>query len=409
VSAEVKLRVMFDITRELGRTLTLDAVLPKVLDSLFRVFVHADRGLIVLADHRGDLIPRWIKARQSGREAVCISQTLVRRVVESKQALLLKEIPTDAADSVVASGICAAVCVPLLDSRGNAIGVIQLDTLNPQKSFQQEDLELLASVAIQAGMTIENAQFHEWVMRRKEMDQDLQLANEVQRAFLPKCPPSVAGYEFFDYYRAAVLVGGDYYDYIELPNGRLAVLVADVAGKRMAAAMVMARVSAEAKFCLATESRPGDAMNKLNDRLCHLEIERFVTMAILVLDPRTHHVMMVNAGHMPPLCRRADGTIEELGANVSGVPLGIIPGTKYQETAITLSPGESITLYTDGVSDALDPHGKAFHTDRIREHLQNAGSGVETLGGTVIGAVQRFIGDRPQSDDICLVCLGRAS
>lgn len=407
VSAEVKLRVMFEITRELGRTLTLDAVLPKVLNSLFRVFVHADRGLIVLTDERGELIPRWTKARQPGRDAVRISQSIVRRVVESKQALLLKEIPSDASDSVIDSGICAAVCAPLLDSRGHAIGVIQLDTLDPNQSFQHEDLELLASVAVQAGMTIENAQFHEWVIRRKEIDQDLQLANEVQRAFLPKCPPAVAGYAFFDYYRAAVLVGGDYYDYVELPDGRVAVLVADVAGKRMAAAMVMARVSAEAKFCLATESRPGAAMNKLNDRLCHLEIDRFVTMAILVLDPRTHQVTMVNAGHMPPLCRRADGTVEELGAEQSGLPLGIIPGTKYQETGVALGPGESLTLYTDGVSDALDPHGKCFQTRRIRSHLQNGGSGVQTLGGAVIGAVLQFMGDRPQMDDICLVCLGR--
>ncbi len=337
VGAEAKLRVLFEITRELGRTLTLDAVLPKVLDGLFRVFLQADRGFIVLTDEHGGLIPRWTKARKPGEGSIRISQTIVRRVIESKQAELLKDIPSDAPESI--RGIRAAVCAPLLDSAGNAIGVIQLDTLNQRKSFQQEDLELLACVAIQAGMTIENAQFHEWAMRRKEIEHDLQLANEVQRAFLPKSPPTLAGYDFYAYYRPAVLVGGDYYDYVELPDGRTAILVADVAGKRLAAAMVMARVSAEAKFCLATESRPGAAMNKLNDRLCGLEVERFVTMVILVLDPRTHHVTIVNAGHMPPLCRRADGTVEELGAALSGIALGIIPDQEYQETTITLAPG----------------------------------------------------------------------
>lgn len=407
VSAEVKLRVLFDITRELGRTLTLDAVLPKVLDSLFRVFLHADRGLIVLADDRGELVPRWVKARKPSRDAVCISQTLVRRVVESKQALLLKEIPCDASDSLMGSGISALVSAPLLDSAGQAIGVIQLDTLNPQKSFQHEDLELLASVAVQAGMTIENAQFHDWLIRRKEVDQDLQLANEVQRAFLPRCSPAIPGYEFFNYYRAAVLVGGDYYDYVELPDGRMVVLVADVAGKSMAAAMVMARVSAEAKYCLATEGAAGAAMNRLNDRLCQLQIERFVTMAILVLDPRTHQVTLVNAGHMPPLCRRADGAIEELGAEESGLPLGIIPGTKYQETVVLLRPGESLTLYTDGVSDAMDFRNQCFQTHRICRCLQDGDGGVQVLGHAIIRAVQEFIGSRPQTDDICLVCLGR--
>jgi len=255
-------------------------------------------------------------------------------------------------------------------------------------------------------MTIENAQFHEWAMRRKEIEHDLQLANEVQRAFLPKSPPTVAGYDFFAYYRPAVLVGGDYYDYVELPDGRTAILVADVAGKRLAAAMVMARVSAEAKFCLATERGPGTAMNKLNDRLCGLEVERFVTMVILVLDPRTHHVTIVNAGHMPPLCRRADGTVEELGAALSGIALGIIPDQEYQETTITLAPGESLTMYTDGVTDARNAGGKDYQLHRIRGHVQ-AGGGVQNLGQVIIDDVGQFMGDHPQADDICLVCLGR--
>lgn len=404
VSAEAKLRVLFDITRELGRALTLDVVLPKVLDGLFRVFVQADRGFIVLSDGRGGLVPRWTKARKPGEGSICISQTIVRRVIESKRAELLKDIPSDASESV--RGIRAAVCAPLLDSAGNAIGVIQLDTLNQQKSFQQEDLELLACVAIQAGMTVENAQFHEWAMRRKEIELDLQLANEVQRAFLPKSAPTIAGYEFYAYYRPAVLVGGDYYDYVELPDGRTAIIVADVAGKRLAAAMVMARVSAEAKFCLATEGRPGAAMNKLNGRLCGLEVDRFVTMVILVLDPRTHEVTVVNAGHMPPLCRRADGSVEEVGAAASGTVLGILPGIAYEETTIVLGPGESVTMFTDGVTDARNVGDQCYGTDPVRGHVRTSG-GIQNLGQAIIDDVGQFMGDRPQADDICLVCLGR--
>ncbi len=404
VGAEVKLRVLFDITRELGRTLTLDTVLPKVLDGLFKVFPQADRGFVVLADERGGLVPRWTRARNPGEDSIRISQTIVRRVLESKHAELLKDFPRDASDSL--RGIRAAVCAPLLDSGGDAIGVIQLDTLNQRKTFLQEDLELLACVAIQAGMTIENAQFHEWAMRRKELELDLELANEVQQAFLPKSPPSIAGYDFYAYYRPAVLVGGDYYDYVELPDGRTAIIVADVAGKRLAAAMVMARVSAEAKFCLAAEGRPGAALNKLNDRLCGLEVDRFVTMVLLVLDPRTHRVTIVNAGHMPPLWRRFDGSVEKLGAALSGIALGIIPQQQYRETTITLAPGESLTLYTDGVTDARDADGRDYQSHRVLGHVQ-AGGGVQDLGQAIIDDVDHFMGDHPQADDICLVCLGR--
>ena len=319
VSAEVKLGVLFELTRELGRKLTLDAVLPKVLDSLFRVFPQADRGFIVLTDDRGRLIPRWTKTRRPSDDSIRISQTVIRQVLESKQSQLREVIPDDlqATDSLL--GIGFFVCAPLLDSTERAIGVIHLDTLHRRKPFKREDMELLASVAIQAGMTIENAQVHETVVQLQKIELDVQMANEVQRAFLPKGPPAFAGYVFFDYYNAARLVGGDYYDYVELPDGRTAIIVADVAGKGVAAALVMARVSAEAKFCLATEPRPGDAMNRLNDRLCLLEIDRFVTMVILVLDPRTHDVTIVNAGHMPPFWRRVDGTVEEPGRNTSGM------------------------------------------------------------------------------------------
>ncbi len=409
VSAEVKLGVLFDITRELGRKLTLDAVLPKVLDSLFRVFPQADRGFIVLTDDQGRLIPRWTKTRKPGDDSIRISQTVVRQVLETKQAQLREVLPEDlqAADSLV--GIGFFVCAPLLDSTERAIGVIHLDTLHRRKPFKRQDMELLASVAIQAGMTIENAQVHETVVQLQKIELDVQLANEVQRAFLPKRPPACAGYAFFDYYNAARSVGGDYYDYVQLPDGRTAIIVADVAGKGVAAALVMARVSAEAKFCLATEPRPSEAMNRLNDRLCLLEIDRFVTMVILVLDPRTHDVTIVNAGHMPPIWWRADGTVEEPSRNTSSMALGIVPGIEYQEAVISLGPGESLTLYTDGVTDATDASGQDFQTQRIRDHVKKAGGSAQNLGQAIVSDLQQFIGSHPQTDDICLVCVARVA
>jgi serine phosphatase RsbU (regulator of sigma subunit) len=169
----------------------------------------------------------------------------------------------------------------------------------------------------------------------------------------------------------------------------------------------MARVSAEAKFCLATEPRPGVAMNRLNDRLCLLHIDRFVTMVILVLDPRTHQVTIVNAGHMPPIWRRADGTVEEPGRNASSMALGIVPGVEYRETVISLGPGDSLTMYTDGVTDATDASGKDFQAHRIMGHVKNAGGSAQDLGQAIISDLQQFIGSHPQTDDICLVCMAR--
>jgi len=407
LNAEAKLNALFDISRQLRRKLTLDAVLPNVLDNLFRVFPQADRGFIVLLDEHGRLIPRWTKTRRPSDDSIRISQTVIREVLETKQAQLREVLPNDvqAADSL--HGIGFFVCAPLLDSAEKAIGVIHLDTLHRRKVFRRTDMELLAIVANQAGMTIENAQFHETVVQLQKIELDVQLAHDVQQAFLPKHPPPLAGYAFFNYYNPARLVGGDYYDYVTLPDGRTAILVADVAGKGVAAALVMARVSAEAKFCLATEPCPGDAMNRLNDRLCLLQVDRFVTMAMLVLNPRTYGLTIVNAGHMPPIWRRADGTVAEPSRNTSGMALGICPGIQYQEDVITLGPGESLTMYTDGVTDARNSRGEDYLAARVLGHVKSIAAGAQELGQAIIGDLQAFIGSHPQTDDICLVCMSR--
>ena len=139
---------------------------------------------------------------------------------------------------------------------GEALGVIQLDALDPLNRFRQEDLDVLASVASQAAFAIENAQLHEAAMHDQALRRELAVAHEVQRGFLPAAAPHIPGYDFFEFYQPANQLGGDYYDYIELPGGRLAVVVADVSGKGISAALLMAKLSAETRFCLASEPQP---------------------------------------------------------------------------------------------------------------------------------------------------------
>lgn len=406
-SLEARLAALRDITRELGRSLALDEVLPKVLDSLFRIFRHADRGFIVLLNAEGQLVVRWSKAsEQRLGEPIKFSHTIVQRVMESRQAELRRDALRDltpTSDSIRAEGIRSVICAPLLEATGKAIGVIELDTKDPRKHFRLDDLNILASVAGQAGMAIERAQFHELLLRRQEGEK---LAEEVQLALLPRARPNIAGYGFFDYYKPAEYIGGDYYDYIPLPDGRLAVVVADVMGGGVPAAMLMARVSGEAKFCLATEPQPAAALMRLNDVICRLKVERFVTVSIVILDPVRHTATIVNAGHPPPIWRRGDGRIEEPGSDESGIPVGLLDGYQYLETVLALRPGESLVMYTDGCFEAMDPAGQRFSRDRIRSHVRTGASRVEDVGQAIIDDLLQFVGDR-QHDDICLVCLGR--
>src|SRR5690606_19891517 len=161
--------------------------------------------------------------------------------------------------------IRSMMCAPLLTADGEAIGVIQIDTLDQRHRFTEDDLDLLASVASQAAIAIDNAQLHEAALRQRAITRDLEVAREVQKGFLPERPPQVGDFQFYNYYQPANQVGGDYFDYVELPDGRLAVIVADVVGHGIAAALLMARLAAEVRFSLATEMRPATAVARLNN------------------------------------------------------------------------------------------------------------------------------------------------
>jgi sigma-B regulation protein RsbU (phosphoserine phosphatase) len=406
---EARLKALIEITRSLGNTLALDQVLPKVLDSLFKVFTQADRGFIVLETEQKELIPRWFKTRPGKNEDMRLSRTIVRKVMDSKTAILSRDANTDFGQvgSVADLRIRSMMCAPLLNAEGRAFGALQIDTWSLPKAFAENDLDVLASVAVQAGIAISSAQMHEQALKQKEIDQDLVLAAEVQKAFLPSGSPGIDGYDFFAYYQAANHVGGDYYDYILLPDGRVAIVVADVTGHGIAAAMMMAKLSAEAKYCLASESDPAVAINKLNDRLSAIQVERFVTFILAMVDPHKHQVTLVNAGHMAPVWRRIDGTLAEPSHDISGLVLGIIDGQDYQAVTVDLQPGEVMAMYTDGINEAENRAGKPYGIDRIRDHVRLCNGDVEAVGRAIVADVRSFITGTTQFDDMCLVCFGR--
>lgn len=411
-SPEVKLSALIEITQNLGRAVALDDVLPQLLKSLFKIFVQADRGFIVLQSPDGRLVPRWVRlCREDAADTVRISRTIIRTVMESKQAILSADAGSDdrfeLSQSIVEFRIRSMMCAPLIDSEGNAMGALQIDTLNQRQRFQPEDLELLASMAAQASVAIQNAQLHEAAVRQREIEREMQVARDVQRGFLPDQRPDLAGYDFFDYYQPTEQVGGDYFDYIPLPDGRLAIVVADVVGHGIAAALLMAKLSAEMRNALYMEPDPAAAITRVNERLAQLNVQRFVTMICVVLDPRSHRAVIVNAGHMPPLVRRVGGKVEEPGEAVAGLPLGITEGVTYVPTEISIEPGDTVTLYTDGIHESLDAKGAFYSTDRLRRHAAQRGGSPAEFGAFLIEDVRRFLGKAPQNDDMCLVCFGR--
>lgn len=412
-SPEVKLTALMEIMQNLGKAVSLDDVLAKILTALFKIYLQADRGFVVLEEPGGRLVPRWTKARrEDAADSIRISRTICKQVMESKQAILSADAASDQrfemSQSIADFRIRSMMCAPLVDSDGKALGVLQIDTLDQRKRFQNEDLELLVSIAQQASVAIQNAQLHEQAVRQREVDRDMQLAREVQRGFLPEAKPNLDGYQFFDYYQPAEQVGGDYFDYISLPDGRVAVIVADVVGHGVAAALLMAKLSAEARFALYSEAQPAAAVTRLNERLCALQVQRFVTMVMVVLNPKASKAHVVLAGHMPPLQRKADGTLIEPGDEIAGLPLGITDSMGYEQLELQIDKGDVLTLYTDGINECSDASGAMYSIERLREHVRSPKSDPAAIGQTIVDDVRRFLGKALQNDDMCLVCFGRS-
>jgi serine phosphatase RsbU (regulator of sigma subunit) len=413
VRPEAKLRALLEITHNLSKTLELDELYPKLLDSLFKIFIQADRGCIVMRTPGGALIPKAVRHRRADSEDMFrISRTIVHHVLDTKKAILSADAASDErfdmSQSIVEFRIRSMLCAPIVNNEGQALGVIEIDTLDQRNRFQDEDLDVLAAIATQAAVAIDNAALHAQLVAQRQVQRDMELARKVQQSMLPTTPPRVEGYHFFDFYRSAYEVGGDYYDYIELPDGRVAVVVADVSGKGIPAALLMARLSSDVRYCLASEATPAAAVRRLNAGLTRQGWQdSFVTLVLVLLDPRVHTATIVNAGHLPPLLRHGQEEVCDLANDVAGLPLGIVEDYPYEQHTIELAPGDFITLYTDGISEAMDPHGALYGNDRMRRQVGSDIQNVVELGRHILDDVRSFVGDHRQSDDICLTCFGR--
>ena len=415
-----KLRGLLEISANLSKTLDLDALMPKIVESLFLLFRQADRCFVIQAeDGTGRLLPRVVKTRRPHEETNARpSKTIVRRCLESAQAFLSDDASRDdriqLSQSVVDFRIRSVMCVPLCTPEGKAFGVIQLDTQDRSKKFTQEDLKLLWGVANQAAIAMENARLHEEAVVRERFNRDLELAKRVQHSFLPSSLPKVAGYDFYAYYQPAQAVGGDYYGFIPLPQGRLAVALGDVAGKGISAALLMAKLSSDARFCFLAEPNPGQAVSKLNDLLYEFTspMDRFVTLGALVLDPTRHTVTLVSAGHpSPQLWRKGNAALQDtVPRSTTGLPLGMVEGCVYDACQIALQPGDNLILFSDGVTDALDVRNNPFSMKGVQRVAAEAGGvSAAVLGDRLVKAVQQHATNREPHDDITLICLGRTT
>lgn len=413
-NAEVKLRALIDIGRNLGAA--TEQVIPQLLENLLKIFRQADCAYILLNDPQTKRLElRGFRNRDPNLgESLRVSRSILERVATTKTAVLSDDIGNDSrfdpSESIVNYHIHSVMAAPITGSdQDECLGVIQVDSRSGGKKFNYNDLDLLVSVAFQVAVAIENAQFHEAMIQEKIMERELSVAHRVQRGLLPVSQPPLSGYEFFDYYQPARYLGGDYYDYIPLPDGKLAVALGDVSGKGISAALLMAKLSAEVRYCLLMEDRYCDAMRRLNQTFCESRWEnRFITFFLAILDPHTHVVEMYNAGHFPPLLHDPSQPTASIADTIGGLPLGVLAESEYEGFEFTLQPGQSCVLMSDGLTDAMNAAGQFFSLQGVVANLDGAkDQSVGLIGRNLVSAVRSFSGKTPQTDDQCLVLFGR--
>jgi serine phosphatase RsbU (regulator of sigma subunit) len=411
---EKLLRAAGGLDRAIGASVVLEEVLPRTLDGLFQIFPQAERGFLLLVEPESRrLVVRASKFAPTVEAGpLLLSRSLMERVMQSRQALLSADVAADSGidvrDSVADCGIRSVMCVPFRRADGDVLGVLQLDRRDTRTPFRRHDLDLLAGVAAQVTLAIEQAQAHEERLSREQLRRDLELANRVQQALLPSRPPEIPGYESFDYYEPARQISGDFFSYVPLPGGRTAVVLADVSGKGMSAALVMAALAADVRYCLASESDVATAVGRINESFCRAGWDdRFATLVVAVLDPATHRLSLVNAGHMPPLLRTAAGDVEAIGVEATGLPVGVDPEQVYQATDVGFPAGATLVCYTDGISEALDHAQRPYGIERLIRVVA-AAEAAGDAGRRILADVERHAAGQIRSDDICLVCLSRA-
>lgn len=300
--------------------------------------------------------------------------------------------------------------VPLV-SQGELVGLLNLGPRLSEQDYSTYDRGLLNDLATQAAPALRVAQLvreqQMEIRARERLEQELRVARLIQQTLLPKELPDIAGWEFAAYYQAARAVGGDFYDFLAFPDGRLGIVIGDVTDKGVPAALVMATTRSILRAAAQENTSPGAVLERANNLLCpDIPAKMFVTCFYGLLDPTSGRLVFANAGHDLPYRRHDDGA-EELQAR--GMPLGLMPGMAYEENALILAAGDSILFHSDGLVEAHSPTGEMFGFPRLAAFVASHEGG-KMLIDALLDQLGEFTGPGwEQEDDVTFVTLRRAS
>lgn len=405
-----RLRSFNEFHRALARPITVPDLLELVLDRAF-ADLRPEEAVIYLKRGDGELEQATRRKLPGTGDQALFSRSLAREVTEKGLAALVTDASSDArfaaSESIVASGVRSLVAAPLLDAE-SCLGMIVLSSRAQVRSFSEDDLEELVFLASAAALRLRNLSLAEEAAQRRLLEKELDLARRIQVALLPESLPVLTGFELNAFNVPTRRVSGDLYVVQPRPEKRdCVVLLADVAGKGMSAALLTASLEALSAGPIEVGCAADDICTKLSRRLhARTSGERYATAFVFVLHLDSGRVCWTNAGHNPAVVVRRDGRVEELKA--TGLPLGLLPIGDYTRGELELEPGDLLAAYTDGITEAASPEGEEFGLERLVAICrERGGDGADAVAEAVHRGLDAFTRGVPFGDDRTLVLLRR--
>ncbi|HEU4875003.1 MAG TPA: GAF domain-containing SpoIIE family protein phosphatase [Pyrinomonadaceae bacterium] len=384
LSTTDKLRMLLDITKKISRSLDLQEVLNLVMDTLDSLIPYDAAGIFVLQCKDPALLPDGEEPCEFKSEAVRgydidelsdlhlkLGEGFIGSVALSGQPIISPDVRNDPVYINARDRTRSEMVAPII-SNDEVIGVFDLES-DELNAYSNDDLDVLMLLASQVAIIIEKVMLHEQLIEKKRLQGQLEVARQVQLELLPAKDPELPGYDISAYNFPTEEVSGDYYDWVRIYNDEIAIVIADVAGKGVPAAILMAFLRASLRAATHVGYATNISMSKVNHLLYEsIERNQFVTAFHAVLDASTSTMSYSNAGHNPPLLINAKGEARFIEHGEQ--PLGMFPATRYHRYHLLLEPGDVLVLYTDGATEAADPAGVEFGRDRlaqaVKEHYE---------------------------------------
>jgi serine phosphatase RsbU (regulator of sigma subunit) len=414
-----KLNLLLEATSLLHSQLPLESVLAAMLDHTIAI-THADRGLLIEAGEAGTFKVRLARGKggeELASESIAPSQTALSQAIDRQASVIsedlnLADVDLKSAKSVVVQRLRSIIAIPLYAmpransaesavlQRGQLLGILYLDSRRPA-AFSDLDRQILDALGVQSASILDNARLVERERERQRLEQELSIARTIQQALLPQGLHDFPHLAVTGMHYPCHEVGGDYFDAFPAGPERTAFLIADVSGKGLGAALLTTMLQG-ALSAMALGTDPVSVFNHINKFLCeHGEVRRYATMFFGLLD-RGGKLEYIKAGHPSPLLLRR-GQVSEL-YNEGSFPVGLLEAAEFTSTSLQLEPGDTLVLFSDGITEAEDPDEELYSVSRLREALagqQNAP--LDTLKQTVLDSVEAFSRGASQSDDMTLL------